>query len=1201
MKKPKWHAKALYLIFALALVVGLMPLTVLAGHADIVIAGPPYAKEGETVTFEAATNPTADSVDWYIDGTYDSTDNTAPFELTTTFPALSAGMHVISATGWWGGLDQDAEFEILIGVGLIPQQEYNIIGTEATFCVPDLYMGHVMQWRFESSFYLNGAWSIVSGGDPFDNCVTVHGSGWGELVIYADTEAFTDYPATTLMAIKKWGKIFDTWLFAWDSYTEEEIYDSGETQVWWNENLKKWEGEAYLYDLIIGNFITDGGEEFLSFADGADVEWWVMDARAPVHDLPSGIPAGDWMDPMLGLQPGLVTLIDDMQAAYPSRLVGFLNGNPEDCSTKYIETESGDADIDGMMTGLTGVELIACGEEAVKIVVVAKYPDRLHYDEWPVFPEIISWNFWTQELEKVPQVRWAGEKIVLEKQFGTSYTGFDVCFTLENESPGTLEAVVPQSNWMPATGMQDTVWTTVDEDGVARCIVFSEKPGECDVACALYDELEPWQLINQHGFVVFFLKFEELTLGNMQGERAYHDDGLWDPVLDSGMVYDAFPNDIWDPTANWAVDEFVGKTIEVWKGEEEDDGSITFIGDLQIREIESNTADTVVVTTDWTTIPSPPGPDVQWYYEISDPVWDPTLDDLSQELNVSQDALLRTRVKGWFMGDNLSWREDKLVDLDGDGFAETRLPEGRWVLPDDWPILAGAEWAELRPHYDIMCQPNDNIMSEIDSNLDHAEELGDYLEWTLDERPTRLDIPGALVAQAPVIGPYSTLDTYSPTIDHDYKLDRKTIVRNGKLNWWDCPMPPAKIVFKITEGVGFFKDADKGDIYYEWVERDLNNPGPEGIVYTNPFYEEMIASSPFIPPFINNGGYDWDSYGFEVDSYGPYPFWDIINQLPGVTPYDPQHPTKVEVYSDNHGEAMVWLNGDWNLDLSAWLVVGGYDIPTGEIVGNTTVKAIADYPYLRKHLYVVSNDVEKTWTWGKDIRGNDPEPNDPPDTRMVFQVDDVVSCLNPELTNYKMAFIWACDRDGFPVVGERVEWNLGTVDGAQMAIIPNITNEGVSICLPDIDVENGFLAGTYGSVTNLDRTMGESFMKEPGPEELALWEKFWPDDECHHAVAAVLVYTDELATRASLTAWLFEEEGTITRQWNLDFAVVDEPDDPLMLGDANQDNVVNTGDITKVKRIYFGIDPATIGADANQDSFVDAGDITQVKRIYLGT
>jgi hypothetical protein len=55
-----------------------------------------------------------------------------------------------------------------------------------------------------------------------------------------------------------------------------------------------------------------------------------------------------------------------------------------------------------------------------------------------------------------------------------------------------------------------------------------------------------------------------------------------------------------------------------------------------------------------------------------------------------------------------------------------------------------------------------------------------------------------------------------------------------------------------------------------------------------------------------------------------------------------------------------------------------------------------------------------------------------------------------------------------------------------------------------------------------------------------------------------------------------------------------------ILGDANEDSKVDTGDITKVKRIYFGVDTPTPGADANQDGKVDPGDITKIKRIYFG-
>ncbi|MGB6873849.1 MAG: cohesin domain-containing protein, partial [Dehalococcoidia bacterium] len=53
------------------------------------------------------------------------------------------------------------------------------------------------------------------------------------------------------------------------------------------------------------------------------------------------------------------------------------------------------------------------------------------------------------------------------------------------------------------------------------------------------------------------------------------------------------------------------------------------------------------------------------------------------------------------------------------------------------------------------------------------------------------------------------------------------------------------------------------------------------------------------------------------------------------------------------------------------------------------------------------------------------------------------------------------------------------------------------------------------------------------------------------------------------------------------------------LGDANMDGVVDTGDITKVKRIYFGIDPPTDCADINGDGKIDTGDITAIKIIYF--
>jgi len=55
-----------------------------------------------------------------------------------------------------------------------------------------------------------------------------------------------------------------------------------------------------------------------------------------------------------------------------------------------------------------------------------------------------------------------------------------------------------------------------------------------------------------------------------------------------------------------------------------------------------------------------------------------------------------------------------------------------------------------------------------------------------------------------------------------------------------------------------------------------------------------------------------------------------------------------------------------------------------------------------------------------------------------------------------------------------------------------------------------------------------------------------------------------------------------------------------IVGDANLDGFVDPGDITKVKRIYFELDPPTDCADANGDGKIDTGDITMIRLIYFG-
>jgi hypothetical protein len=92
--------------------------------------------------------------------------------------------------------------------------------------------------------------------------------------------------------------------------------------------------------------------------------------------------------------------------------------------------------------------------------------------------------------------------------------------------------------------------------------------------------------------------------------------------------------------------------------------------------------------------------------------WNASTDVTSTEWNVSKDILVRGRVRGWFENENPSGR----ARHDSDPL--NVRPADRWILPDDWAILAGgpADPAdgsdargtaeEFRPYYDLMIAPN---------------------------------------------------------------------------------------------------------------------------------------------------------------------------------------------------------------------------------------------------------------------------------------------------------------------------------------------------------------------------------------------------------------------------------------------------------------------------------------------------------------
>jgi len=1055
--------------------------------------------------------------------------------------------------------------------------------------------------------------------NPVPNAVYVQGD-WGDTIISC---YLTNGSSNTTVSIeKKWGKISST-----------SISPAGSTAVVWNESAKTWGATANITDTVTGTFYEELNPANLHVAQGTILNWYLVTGTASV---PMGAGDADVIKPLIAAlaQPAHVTI----QGA---------TGNGH-----YLQTVSD-------VNGNSNIILVATGEEAVQVVVVPQYPFRSATANIPLVPEVTTYDFYTTEMEVVPQVRWAGEKIVLEKYWGpdpvsanNSFNGYPVKFSLQYGSVGALEAITGTYNYTDATA----VWANVDTNGGSSCILTSSDTGVSNVVAALYATNNS-TVINQHYFTVYWLKFEKLTLGDVPGKRLGHYAGLWDP-------------------------------------------------------------------------PNP-------YLTTNDTV--------TQTLNVSQDALLRARVSGWFVSSNPSTRVARAIDptnstVDNPSTATLMLPAGRWILPDDWPALAGPNWQQSRMHWDIMNTPDgtsgsysglNNVTLPANGfegnpggayaytgvpasivvppqNLNamndpgYAMGNGNYFKITTNRNtppPGPLNGIKILYANAanPRIASYSVIGPFSPGLElmtptgwqtvgpaanpgnpnydplRGHNLMDNTVVPDGSLNFWDAPMPPAKIIFqvqpatKLADGTnpnqaGFFKAALKTDIYYIWLP-DPNNPAnPMLKVYTNPFYQEMIPAHEAIPAFINNGGYDWNSFD---PSYGPYTFWQFINQnryLPLVTSSDPSgHPTAVEVYSDNHGEAMVWLNGNWNLDLTHFNNKGAADVPFGAVVGSSTVQATADYPYSRYHQAIQSNTDTKTFTWGGMVLGTDTHlfgdnsSSNGGATRLVlsagaYDTTSVTGVYPNQVAKAldKVVWVFVTDRDGklAGVNGAEVDWNVGSMTGSGVGIYNINTNgAGLSSYNPvtrGIQFANGFLVGTGGTANfNLGgfAPSGVSFLMPvvltpPTPQSLmltALFNKFWGSgysensttypptstinglNPANFAVAAIDVHDmgNAYGSTAVVSALIHSHDFDLANQPNssnsavlyqtlVDYSVKDPLDDAIRPGDANADGVVNMADVVAVERMILGLDQVTSNAILNTDGTVDMGTVVKVERTILG-
>jgi len=680
-----------------------------------------------------------------------------------------------------------------------------------------------------------------------EQCVVLHSSTPGETRVtltYDDSLPGSIY--TTNPVVKEWDSLADSVILKYGDLEKVKVYYDvdGDTVVGTSEYK-----ELYLPLDVNGDGVRDADDEHLLDRQGTwqdhGVVWdeSLKRTKSPVPLEITEIVHGEHQVLIDGLsvtthQPTEGALVEaviesERNCTYFTDPVGTSN---------YGDTIETTSDNLGRVT----VYIDTVCEEQVIIHFYAQYPNlpgslRLGLHEW------IGINWTTIELAKQPQIRWAGEEIVLAKRWA-----------LPNEyypnpvpSPGTgIQPICPLASNFDVDGDGLVAGEDIDDLLAQGHIVDTDGDGGYDTL------LDYW--VNYYRLLP--------SPGVLEGVYWDNDrDGVLDSISDSGISGD---------TAKWADIDMNCVSKGLYSSE--NPGQV----DVEAKLIEGRTVclpDADATDAEWRDLGNGAVGCVDstltysgttqeyealinkhaflvWYLKIyqvkltnvdgertnhNAGSWQfgDGEDTEADTLNVSADTLLRVTVKGWFFGGNNSGRGAVCIDMDGDGdgddattddepgvpyqlpMYETGCPDpddeivdhGHWVLPDDLPLLAGPDAINTRPNWDVMSEPE--------------------------------------AAKTIAIGPKSTLDSHDTVLRA--WVGRKTVVPDGAISEADAIMPPLKIRAEIATGdAGFLKEALKGVVYSN----------------TNDYHSIMIPADPEIPAIVNNGGYDWMSYGLPACS-----------------------------------------------------------------------------------------------------------------------------------------------------------------------------------------------------------------------------------------------------------------------------------------------------------------------------------------------
>ena len=257
----------------------------------------------------------------------------------------------------------------------------------------------------------------------------------------------------------------------------------------------------------------------------------------------------------------------------------------------------------------------------------------------------ISFTFTQTAARVVPQVRWAGEKIALTKCFGPSLAGSPIEFVLKGNNPGLNASLLPTdlASTLGTTGqypIADTIWATTDINGCASVLGFADGEGVMYVDAAVFNVsgagiAAGTPIINEHVFEVYYLKFDHIDLENINPAVQYSTVSALSPYL-----------------------SFVSGSAAVL-------GATAFPLSF--------------------TLPSPPGAN----NEVAGPT--------GYAVPLCATQFVRAMVHGYFeLSGDPSGRPATTVAIPGapltNGGSPSAgsyvLPAGRWVLPEDWPVLA---------------------------------------------------------------------------------------------------------------------------------------------------------------------------------------------------------------------------------------------------------------------------------------------------------------------------------------------------------------------------------------------------------------------------------------------------------------------------------------------------------------------------------